>query len=279
MTNRKFLSLLLALLSTFPCFAQSPEEIERQMDEIKMDESYIYGEDYSDDKDMAYQNALVELLSSINELRGEKGKEYLTVGDIQTIVKELRYTKGTRNVAFLYLPLDRAMTLSAKQKIDVAGAGTSSRRSGNAAAQTSGRQQAEPAKPAPNPASTVKPKPTPAQADNASSKPAATSTLSGAKSFAPADKSVLETLCGQDNWVEIKGFLSSFKKEGKIRETGRCLSPSEVPDDAYSILMDEMGGILAIMSPKNLPNRLNHKTNQTDNENNHANCKFIVWYK
>lgn len=275
MTNRKFLSLLLALLSTFPCFAQSPEEIERQMDEIKMNESYIYGEDYSDDKDMAYQNALVELLSSINELRGDKGKEYLTVGDIQTIVKELRYTKGTRNVAFLYLPLDRAMTLSAKQKIDVAGAGTTSRRSDSAVAQTSDRQQAQTAKPAPKPT----PAPAQTQVDNASSKPAVGSTQSGAKSFAPADKGILETLCGQDNWVEIKGFLSSFKKEGKIRETGRCLSPSEVPDDAYSILMDEMGGILAIMSPKNLPNRLNHKTNQTDNENNHANCKFIVWYK
>lgn len=275
MTNRNLLTFLLVLLLTFPCVAQSPEEIERQMDEIKMNESYIYGEDYSDDKDMAYQNALVELLSSINELRGEKGKEYLTVGDIQTIVKELRYTKGTRNVAFLYLPLDRAMALSAKQKIDVAGAGTAPRRSDSAVAQTSGRQQAQTAKPAPKPT----PAPAQTQSDNASSKPAATSTLSGAKSFAPADKSVLETLCGQDNWVEIKGFLSSFKKEGKIRETGRCLSSSEVPDDAYSILMDEMGGILAIMSPKNLPNRLNHKTNQTDNENNHANCKFIVWYK
>lgn len=275
MTNRNLLTFLLVLLLSFPCVAQSPEEIERQMDEIKMNESYIYGEDYSDDKDMAYQNALVELLSSINELRGEKGKEYLTVGDIQTIVKELRYTKGTRNVAFLYLPLDRAMTLSAKQKIDVAGAGTAPRRSDSAVAQASGRQQAQTAKPAPKPS----PAPAQTQSDNASSKPAAAPTQSASKSFAPADKSVLETLCGQDNWVEIKGFLSSFKKEGKIRETGRCLSPSEVPDDAYSILMDDMGGILAIMSPKNSPDRMNHKTNQTDNENNHANCKFIVWYK
>lgn len=243
------------MITTLPGFAQSPEEIEQKMDEIKMDEAFIYGEDYNDDKDMAYQNALTELLSSINELRGDIGKESITVPDIQPILKELRYTKLTRNVSFLYIPLNQAMSLTPKQKIDVATAEPTSSAINNTMAQNH--------KPENNSKFTFVPN----------------TSQSNSNVISNSDKGILETLCSQDNWVEIKGFLTSFKNEGKIKETGNCLSYAEVPNDAYSILMDEMGGILSIMSPKNSPNRINHKTNQTDNENNHTNCKFIVWYK
>lgn len=243
------------MIATLPCFAQSPEEIEKKMDEIKMNEAYIYGEDYNDDKDMAYQNALTELLSSINEMRGDKGKEFITVSDIQPILKELRYAKSTRNVSFLYIPINQALSLTPKQKIDVASAEPNSTHNNNAIVPD---QRTE---------------------DNSKFTFVPNTPQSNHNDISTIDKRILETLCGQDNWVEIKGFLTSFKNEGKIRETGNCLSYSEVPDDAYSILMDEMGGILSIMSPKNSTNRINHKTNQTDNEQNHANCKFIVWYK
>ena len=243
------------MIMALPCFAQSPEEIEKKMDEIKMDEAFIYGEDYNDNKDMAYQNALTELLSSINEMRGEKGKDYITVSDIQPILKELRYTKSTRNVSFLYIPIHQALSLTPKQKIDVATSEPNSTQNNNAIDLNQRTEDNSKFNFVPN---------TPQPNHNA---------------FSTSDKGILETLCSQDNWVEIKGFLTSFKKEGKIKETGNCLSYAEVPDDAYSILMDEMGGILSIMSPKNSPNRINHKTNQTDNENNHTNCKFIVWYK
>lgn len=243
------------MILALPCFAQSPEEIEKKMDEIKMDEAFIYGEDYNDNKDMAYQNALTELLSSINEMRGEKGKDYITVSDIQPILKELRYTKSTRNVSFLYIPINQALSLTPKQKIDVATTEPNSTPNNNAIVQNQITEDNSKFTFVPN---------TPQPNNNA---------------ISTSDKGILETLCSQDNWVEIKGFLTSFKKEGKIKETGNCLSYAEVPDDAYSILMDEMGGILSIMSPKTSPNRINHKTNQTDNENNHTNCKFIVWYK
>lgn len=243
------------MIMVLPCFAQSPEEIEQKMDEIKMDEAFIYGEDYNDNKDMAYQNALTELLSSVNEMRGEKGKDYISVSDIQPILKELRYTKSTRNVSFLYIPINQALSLTPKQKIDVASTEPNSIHNNNAIVKN---QRTE---------------------DNSKFTFVPNTPQSNHNDISTSDKGILETLCSQDNWVEIKGFLILFKNEGKIKETGNCLSYSEVPDDAYSILMDEMGGILSIMSPKNSPNRINHKTNQNDNENNYTNCKFIVWYK
>lgn len=243
-------------LICIPCAAQSPDEIESKMDEIKLDDSFIYGEDYNENKDLAYQNALSELLSSINELRSEKNSTLITTSDLQPIVKELRYTKGTKNLSFLYLPLSQAFSLTPKAKLDNA--------SNNGDPANRPAQIIEPKKIEEKPKFTFVPdKPT---------APILTATT-------PVNTDILETLCGQDNWVEIKGFLTTFKREGRIKETGNCLFYSEVPDDAYSILMDDMGGILSIMSPKNSPNRINHKTNQTDNENNHANCKFIVWYK
>lgn len=243
------------MILALPCLAQSPEEIEKKMDEIKMDIAFIYGEDYNDNMDMAYQNALTELVSSINEMRGEKGKVHITVSDIQPILKELRYTKSTRNVSFLYIPVNQALLLTPKQKIDVATTEPNSTPNNNAIVQNQITEDNSKFTFVPN---TLQP---------------------NHNDISTSDKGILETLCSQDNWVEIKGFLTSFKKEGKIKETGNSLSYAEVPDDAYSILMDEMGGILSIMSPKNSPNRINHKTNQIDNETNYINCKFIVWYK
>ena len=239
-----------------PCAAQSPNEIESKMDEIKLDESFIYGEDYNENKDIAYQNALLELLYSINELRDERNSELISASDLQPIIKELRYTKGTKNLSFLYLPLAQALSLTPKAKLD--------NTSNNENIANRSSQNIEPKKQEEKPQLTFVP--------NKPTAPVPTT-------ITQTHKDILEVLCGQDNWVEIKGFLSKFKKEGKIRETGNCLSYSEVPNDAYSILIDEMGGILSVMSPKNSPNKVNHKTNQTDNENNHANCKFIVWYK
>ncbi len=248
--------VIILSLICIPCAAQSPDEIESKMDEIKLDDLFIYGEDYNENKDMAYQNALSELLSSINELRSERNKAQISTADLQPIVKELRYTKGAKNLSFLYLPLSQALSLTPKTKIDNVA------NNGNAASRPT--TNIETKKEEEKPQFTFVPNKPTAQAPTASMQ---------------ADLDILETLCGQDNWVEIKGFLSSFKNEGKIKETGNCLSYADVPEDAYSILMDELGGILSILSPKSSPNRINHKTNQTDNENNHANCKFIVWYK
>ena len=89
---------------------------------------------------------------------------------------------------------------------------------------------------------------------------------------------VEEFLMAQDNFTEIKKFLSEMKQSGKIVETGVVPSSEEAPKDASLILMDEYGGILALLSPEDITGRINYKTHKTDSENNY-NSKFILWYK
>lgn len=97
-------------------------------------------------------------------------------------------------------------------------------------------------------------------------------------SVAPADD-LMQILCNQDGWIEIKGILKYYKNLGKIHETGNCFTSADLPDDAYAILIDEAYGILAILSPKNQSPRINYRTNKPDSETNHPDCKIIVWYK
>ncbi len=231
---------LVIFLSAMSCsmMAATPEETEAQMDKIKLDETMIYGEDFNDNKEVAYQNALNELLLTANELRMASNASELAAADLNGVAKELSYRKGTRNVVMLYMPRTQALKL----------------KHGNTAAPTP-PQPAQ--KPTPQPST-----PTPAPA----------------VATPPADE-IIDAICSQDNWMEIKGFLSDFKRQGKITDSGSTKTSSEVPQDAYAILFDELGGILAILSPKNSGQRIDYRTNRTDTESNHSNYKFILWYK
>lgn len=239
----------------FGLSAQSSDEIESQMDLIKLDDAMVYGEAYNDEKDIAFGNAMGELQITANELRAEKGLAPLSPSILKPVVKELHYTKAGRYVVLLYIPISRVMSLSGTSQSDMADQEQSQK--------------------------------TPQKADSPETKkedrlktdePTRISLQASSSSQNVSDE-ILDALCGQDNWVEIKGFLSSFKAQGKIRSTGAVTSSSDVPEDACSILIDDMGGILSILSPKNRATRINYRTNQPDNETNYSNCKFIVWYK
>lgn len=240
MIRNRVLIWLVIFLSAMSCsmMAATPEETEAQMDKIKLDETMIYGEDFNDNKEVAYQNALNELLLTANELRMASNASELAAADLNGVAKELSYRKGTRNVVMLYMPRTQALKL----------------KHGNTAAPTP-PQPAQ--KPTPQPST-----PTPAPA----------------VATPPADE-IIDAICSQDNWMEIKGFLSDFKRQGKITDSGSTKTSSEVPQDAYAILFDELGGILAILSPKNSGQRIDYRTNRTDTESNHSNYKFILWYK
>lgn len=253
------LSLLLAIFSLTTAFAQSADEIQTKMDEVKLDESLVYGEDLNDDKDMAFQNALIELTTYSNELRLERGLGVITTSDLQTVVKELKYQTGSRHTVLVYLPMNEMFSIVSKSPAEFVFADTASESRQDPPSQGSqNSSQEESAYFVPN-------------------RQQGTSNASNNQTPLPDD--ITQTLCGQDNWTEIKGFLTAYKRDGKIRSVGNVLSYAEVPDDAYAILMDDMGGILSILSPKNSKTKINYRTNQVDDESNHSNCKFIVWYK
>lgn len=258
MNRIRVLIFLLTCLSAIFGFAQTSEEIETKMNEIKLNESYIYGEDFSDNKDIAFQSALTELTMYANELRVEKGKDTINLSDLLTVVKELRYQRDNRHTVLVYLPLSQMLGIISKSHSDIISQNASSQSSQSNSLPQQKIEQEQKFTFIPNRQPEVT-SPTPTQV--------------------PLPDDIMQTLCSQDNWVEIKGFLTTYRRKGKISSIGNVSSYAEVPEDAYAILMDDMGGILSILSPRNSGNRINYRTNQADNESNHRNCKFIVWYK
>ena len=251
-----FLILSMIISSSLSIFAQSPEEIEEKMNDIKMKTDVIFGEGFDTDKNMAYDNALSELVLSSNEIRDENGLKPLKATDLQPVVEELSYTQGQRHFIMVYLSKSQMLSLTPKNHSDIIEqeAPLYAAPGGNGGSSDS-YQPEEYYSPSPAPQNTA------------------------VIQQPPLPDDILQSLCAQDNWTEIKWLLSNYKKQGKISETGRCTSASDVPADAFSILIDEMYGVLSILSPKNLPNRINYRTNQADSESNYSNCKVIVWYR
>lgn len=258
------LSLLLAIFSLTTAFAQSAHEIQTRMDEVKLDESLVYGEDLNDDRDMAFQNALIELTTYSNELRMERGLGVITTSDLLTAIKELKYQTGSRHTVLVYLPMDQMLDIVSKSPAEVVSTDT-----------TSELRQDTPSQGTQNGSHEERAYFVPDRQQGASN----VSNNNASNNQTPLPDDITQTLCGQDNWLEIKGFLTAYKRDGRIRSVGNVLTYAEVPEDAYAILMDDMGGILSILSPKNSKTRINYRTNQVDNESNHSDCKFIVWYK
>lgn len=258
--NKILLSVLSSFLITGSIVAATPEEVEANMDRIKLDERFIYAENFGDDMDTAYENALLELIasinelesvSSVNELRKKEKKNLLTVKPevLKASVKELRYSTGSRNTVFLYLPLAWVRITADETGIEVVPS------ENDMAAQTSPDQSSS-------------------AADSGRTEPV--NPVSPAQM--PPMNDILKTLCAQDSWVEIKGLLIEYKNQKKIT-TGTVKTASEVPEDAYSILLDNKGSILAILSPKTSGDRINYKTNLPDDESNHKDCIAIIWYR
>lgn len=254
----KYILFALTFFAASFGFAQTPEEIESKMDEIRADENCVYGESSGDDKDIAFQNALNDLTLSANEMRAVKGKDVITSSDMLTVVKELRYKKGSRHTVLVYLPMNQMLGITSTSHSDVVAQNVPSQPSQSSVPPQQKIEQEQ--------KSTFVPNRQP-------------ETTHPANIQTPLPDDVMQTLCTQDNWIEIKGFLTTYKGEGRISSIGNVLSYADVPDDAFAILMDDMGGILSILSPKNSETRINYRTNQIDNETNHNNCKFIVWYK
>ena len=249
---RLALSLCLAACS-LALNAATPAETEAKMNDVKLNENMVYGEGFDDNKDIAYGKALADLLTYANELRFEKGKESINIADVQTVAKTMDYQKGSCHFVLVYIPVSQALGLEVKTRPDVGG------KSGNKKAETPATPQAK------------------KKTDEKPKSDSRYNLIPKASTTPPDD--VLTALCSQDNWSEIKGFITQYKNQGKIKETGFCTTPAEVPADAYMILIDDMYGILAILSPKNSANRINYRSGLADSESNYPNCKVIVWYK
>lgn len=256
MGNRILVSLtLLFVIGIFPISAQSPEDISSKMDEIKLNDAFIYGEGNSPNRDIAYGNALNDLTYSANEIRIKENLETIESSSLQPLAKELYYFADDEYTVVVYIEVESAISLKRTNRTATP-LQTHISNDSKINIDTANKITFVPA----------------VNQQVPTDKPAFF--------HSSADEDVLETICGQDNWDEIKGFVSQYKKNGRIKEFGATTSISDVPDDAYIMLYDKYGGILCVLSPRNRSVRLNHKTNLEDNESNYiTECKFITWYK
>lgn len=230
---------------------QTSSDIIDKMNNVKLNESFIFGEGFHVRKDVAHDCAISEILSYAIELRFDNGKnEKLLPSDIQPIVKQLVYYDGNQYNIFLYVDRDQILSMSGHIENPKTLSGADHKIESNERAVQDNTKNSQVSKGTP---------------------------LEGKSSSLSND--ILNTLCNQDNWTEIKGFLSAYKNNGRIKDYGFSSDISDIPIDSYRILIDRQYGILAFLAPKNSDYRINIKTNQLDKESNYPNCAVIVWFK
>ena len=209
-----FLFFLLIFFLNFNIWANDMDTKKRIL-EVKLNEEFIFGEGLNEDKEIAYGNALSDLLLYSNELKKEKNQQEVSLSDLQLNVETLDYFDGKRYEVIVYITLNELFQIKSKSPV----------------------------------------------------------------SYYPEKENDIEDfLLTQDNFTEIRDYLSAMKRSGRILETGAIDNTSSLPKNASLILIDDLGGILSILSPRNENGRLNYRTRLFDDVNNYSNCKFIVWY-
>ena len=271
----KRLSLLFGLLTLFAfCAMAENDDVAAEMKKIKQSEDFVYDESYNENKDVAFDSALQTLVVTINMLRNDEGLETVTVADVQPFAQELsRQLSGQYNV-MVYMPIVEALKLTHKDNslvVQQAGGSMTSVQTGTSA--SSGGSGGIVFVPNNSSGSA-------GSSSSTSSSGGATPSSSGAASNShPLPGDVTKTISRQDNWTEIKNLIAAYKQNGKIKDNGFTQSWEEVPEDAYSIFIDDMYGIMSVMSPKNSGADFNYKTNRKDSNSNYTNYYVIVWYR
>lgn len=252
MINRIYILYFCLITVPFAMNGQTnSDDILDRMNELKQDESIIFGLGFHENMAKANNYAQLDLLSDAIEFRLNNNKvAKISIRDIQPYVKQLIYFDGSQYDVILYVGKDLILSLTGQTEDSVSSSNVGI--NSEPVLKEYGRQAQDLSTSQENPVEI---------------------------SFTPLPNNILHTLCIQDNWTEIKGFLENYKQQGKIKETGVCTTISEIPQDAYRVLIDEYYGILAMMAPKTSNDRLNIKSNQLDKESNYPNFKVIVWFK
>ena len=248
------------------------KEAKKKMLEIKLNEDFIFGEGTGDDKELAYGDALDDLLSFANELKNMNSQEEIKITDLITNVETIIYEEGARYEVMVYIPFKIVINTtrqssSVKEELKIKKEETDKKddihvmetdpdlliSEGETATDTKTNDVSE--------EKVIQVLKTP-ETDNQPE----------------FHGEVEDYLITQENFSEIKSYLSEMKRLGKIKETGALESVSSMPEDASLIVIDELGGLLSILSPVTDGVRLNYKTKKSDSEKNY-NSKYIVWYR
>lgn len=270
----KIIALVVFLTGVFTASAA----VEDEMNAIKTNPEYIYGEAYIEDSQGAYQEALGNLVLDCNIFRESKGLAPLKAKHIIPLTEQLeQHLDGVYNT-LVYLTKDKVL----KIKVENAPIPTP--------LPAAAPQPLPLPLPQPQPVVTSPEPQTAGQPDEqpqSALQPVVPTTQPGGVNTAvpmisqqvdPDSQDVNTTLAMMNTLLELKPVVKYFKQLGKITQNGNTMSLSDVPSDANVILFDGLRGVLAVLSPSGTSPQINYKSGKPDSPANYA-YKFIIWYK
>lgn len=246
---------------------QSSVSVRDQINAIKLDEQYLYAEVNHQDPNLAYESALSELLLAINECRGANGKGPLEISDLTGRVEQLTYKRGGKNVVFVFLPIDKALTVSRGKSRNIVIGQTAPN------ASTENKIEAEEQRP-----TVTKEPPVEQEEPKVVEQPPVDTKPLDADLVVLSTDEVARVILRIEMVTDIGGFMEGFKTKGKVASYGVARSMEEIYDDAYLILYDRTFAIRTVLSPIHHGKRLNLRTNEEDAVSNYRGCG-VFWYK
>lgn len=242
--NRAF--VLVAFLSFFAYALTAQSGVEQQINDIKLDENYLYGEASDADHRVAYDLAVTDLIMTVNSVRADNGLQGIQPGDVLPLVKELSYKRGDKHEVMVYVELSEALSASHKEK-NVPGVG-------------GGTPTAPPAR---------KPDPVPSVPSSSSN-----------TTVGNIGDEVFVNLLEREMADNILGYLENAKRSGKIADFGIVRSLEEIKSlaDCYMVLYRRDKSVAALLSPKQNGSRTNIRNKTADSLQNYRG-HGIIWFR
>lgn len=251
--------VLIAMLLTVAIKGQTPESIKNKIKNIKLDEKYVFGESSSENREIAYDDAMRDLLTTINELRVSKGMAVLKLADIIAISSEHTYDRGEGTIlVFAFIELERALSVVPKKNAQILVDNKSS---------VSVQSESNPSVIAENKPAVFADK----QETNVS---VSNDSQSALVDLNDVTRNVLEREMFQNVW----GYLNLAHESGKVSQFSMVKDKSAIPSDAYVVVIARDHSVKAILTPEQNGKRLNVKSNKNDFISNYSNVAML-WYK
>lgn len=235
------------LLFTQQMFAQE-KDIKTLIRDIKLNETYMYGEGTDIDKNIAYSIALQEITNNINELRLSSNKEPISSKAIVSRLSQYSYNRGEAKLVFVYIPISQIKNLKPKdcpnfnlKKDEI----------------TTGSETKE-------------------TQDTSSTQSLNITSSTFERHTSKQD--ILAYILAPTQTTDLIKCLERFQSEGKIFQIQNVRSFDEIPTDAHVIAYNREHTVIAIFSPENNGERTNYKTQQKEKITNYRGCGFF-WFK
>ncbi|MCM1021936.1 MAG: hypothetical protein NC343_06720 [Muribaculum sp.] len=255
----KIINLLITAVLFCSPTLHAQNDVKDQINTIKLDENYLWAEGNDENKDIAFQNALYELVLMINEIRAADGKQPLESSHLSHLVETKSYPRGEKTNMFAYIAFDKAMAVEVRQNLGIV---VGQKQESDSVATTT------PAKTEPVVAQQQEKPASQPQAQKFTFVPAGSANIT----------SVTARICEYEMVTEANLTLKKYAADGTVKQYNRARSLAEIPSDAHLVLFDREHVIKAVLGPDNGSGRMNMRTQQPDNLNNYHQVA-IIWYK